>query len=356
MVGEKIGPGDLNAQLVQYVREVFGVDGAVALRSPSIALKYIFRALDLSSGDGVLLSALAPMWQFQTVEELGFRPVVIDVAAETGQVTVETVAGGMKDGAKVLILHETLGFLPDISGILELGIPVVEDISQSAGASLGEKRAGTFGVFSILGLEEQDMLTAGGGAVLMAPGRREWIVLKKLAAEGPVTDILPDINAALGYVQLKERPRNDGVRREMHTLYTGSLMQRGGFLSLSETDTVAETDTGTGAETAAPVPGGASARSGHRTIIQSGDAVIPAVYSFPVILSSGYKEIKQYAARKEIDIIPAFEKTIAASLGDDLEGCINAKSLLLRCVLFPLYPRLGSSRAAKVAKVLATLP
>ncbi len=322
MVGEKIGPGDLNAQLVQYVREVFGVDGAVALRSPSIALKYIFRALNLQSGDGVLLSALAPMWQFQTVEELGFRPLVIDVAAETGQVTVETVAEGMKNNAKVLILHETLGFLPDISGILELGIPVVEDISQSAGASLGGKRAGAFGVFSILGLEEQDMLTAGGGAVLMAPGRREWIVLKKLAAEGPTTDILPDINAALGYVQLKEQPRNDGVRREMYSLYMGSLMQRGS----------------------------------HRTFIQSGDTVTPAVYSFPVILSSGCKEVKQYAARKEIDIIPAFEKTIAASLEDTLEGCINAKSLLLRCVLFPLYPRLGSSRAAKVAKVLATLP
>ncbi|MDR2898129.1 MAG: DegT/DnrJ/EryC1/StrS family aminotransferase, partial [Spirochaetaceae bacterium] len=170
MVGEKIGPGDLNAQLVQYVREVFGVDGAVALRSPSIALKYIFRALDLQSGDGVLLSALAPMWQYQTVEELGFRPLVADVSAETGQVTVETVTDAMKGGAKVLILHETLGFMPDIPALLELGIPVVEDISQSVGALLGEKKAGTFGVFSILGLEEQDMLTAGGGAVLMAPG------------------------------------------------------------------------------------------------------------------------------------------------------------------------------------------
>jgi dTDP-4-amino-4,6-dideoxygalactose transaminase len=322
MVGEKIGPGDLNAQLVQYVREFFGVDGAVALRSPSIALKYIFRALDLQSGDGVLLSALAPMWQYQTVEELGFRPLVADVSAETGQVTVETVTEAMQKGAKVLILHETLGFLPDIPALLELGIPVIEDISQSVGASLGEKKAGTFGMFSILGLEEQDMLTAGGGAVLMAPGRREWIVLKRLAAEGPVTDVLPDINAALGYVQLKEQPRNEGVRREMHTLYMGSLMQRGS----------------------------------HKTFIQTGDTAVQAIYSFPVILSSGYKEIKQYAARKEIDILSAFDKTIAASLEDNLEGCINAKSLLLRCALFPLYPRLGSSRAAKVAKVLATLP
>ena len=34
----------------------------------------------------------------------------------------------------------------------------------------------------------------------------------------------------------------------------------------------------------------------------------------------------------------------------------NAKSLLLRCVLFPLYPTLGRKNAETTAKVLAALP
>ena len=40
MVDEKIGPGELNARLIQTAKEFFSCAGAVALRTPSSALKY----------------------------------------------------------------------------------------------------------------------------------------------------------------------------------------------------------------------------------------------------------------------------------------------------------------------------
>ena len=42
LVEEKTGPGELNLRLVQSVKEYFGVSGVVALRSPALALKYLF--------------------------------------------------------------------------------------------------------------------------------------------------------------------------------------------------------------------------------------------------------------------------------------------------------------------------
>jgi hypothetical protein len=66
--------------------------------------------------------------------------------------------------------------------------------------------------------------------------------------------------------------------------------------------------------------------------------------------------VKQYVGRKEIEIEPAFAGSVADLLGENLPGCVSAHSLLMRCVLFPLYPRLGGANAAKIAKVLATLP
>jgi len=81
------------------------------------------------------------------------------------------------------------------------------------------------------------------------------------------------------------------------------------------------------------------------------------VWSFPVVLASGVKEVKQYAARKEIEIQPAYEDSIINNAGEEtLSSCIHAKSLLLRCVLFPLYPRLGTPEVTKIVKVLGTLP
>jgi len=41
MVDEKTGPGELNARLVQQTKDYFKVAGAVALRSPALALKYV---------------------------------------------------------------------------------------------------------------------------------------------------------------------------------------------------------------------------------------------------------------------------------------------------------------------------
>jgi dTDP-4-amino-4,6-dideoxygalactose transaminase len=204
--------------------------------------------------------------------------------------------------------------------LLALNVPIIEDISESVGAVIGEKKAGQYGTFAIMGLEERDLLTGGGGAILVAPAKRESIVLKKLSAEAPATDVLPDLNSALAYVQLKELGRNGELRREIHSLYVRSLMQ-----------------------------------GRHKTFNQSNDGT-PSYYCFPVVLSSGLKEVRQYVNRKEIEIEPAFANSVAGSLGDELEGCINAKSLLMRCILFPLYPRLGTANAAKIAKVLATLP
>lgn len=330
MVSEQIGPGDMNLRLVQTVKDSFSVDGCVAVRSPAIALKYALKALDISKNEGVIISALAPSWQFYAVEELGYTPIIVDVSQETSLVTFDSIEEGIKKGGRVILLHETMGKIPDFSVVSSFGIPVIEDISQSAGSFMTttnekgeeiEKKAGSFGVFSILGLEEKDILTAGGGAVLMAPGRREWTVLKKYTEKISSADMLPDINAALAFIQLKERARNEEIRQKMYDLYIRSLMQ-----------------------------------SRHKSFISSCNNATNAVYSFPVVLSSGLKDVKQYTSRKEIDIESAFEKSIAAEFPEETEHCINAQSLVLRCVLFPLYPRLGMTLASKIAKVLGTLP
>ena len=86
MVDEKIGPGELNARLIQTVKEFTKCDGAVALRSPAIALKYALQALDYEKGGKIMISALAPAWQYQTVESLGYQPLVLDVDEVTGLV------------------------------------------------------------------------------------------------------------------------------------------------------------------------------------------------------------------------------------------------------------------------------
>lgn len=331
MVDEKIGPGELNTRLIQTVKEFFSCDGCVALRSPSVALKYIFQALNLEAQTKVMISALAPAWQYQAIVDLNMIPVVLDVEESNGLVSIETIQNEISKGCNILIFHETEGILPDFDSLLQLGITLIEDISSSAGSSIsnvdengneGKRRqAGSFGIYTILGLEERDVITAGGGAILMAPGRREWIVLKKFVDEAALTDLLPDINSALAWVQLKEFSRNEKSRKEIFGMYQHAcLLGR------------------------------------HKLFVRDMDEA-STISSFAIILNSPFKDVKQYAAKKDIEIKLAFENSVIALKEEELsESCIHAKSLLLRTAHFPLYPRLTKNEVAKIVKVLNSLP
>jgi len=344
MVDEKLGPGELNAKLIQTVKEVTGCDGAVAFRSPAIAFSYVAKALDLEAGTKIMISALAPSWQYTAIKNLGYTPLVLDVREEDGLLTAETVQEGLKDGGKLLLLHETMGILPNLDEILALGLPVIEDISQSFGATFGNAgeseesegqtqaqergqkaplpiKAGMLGLYSILGLEANDTVTAGGGAVLISPKRREWIVLKKHTDAAPVTDILSDMNSALGFIQMKEFSRNEEIRKSLFAIFQKAL-----------------------------------ASGKNRTFVRS-EGENSTVWSFPVVLNGSFKDVKQYASRKEIEIKLAYENSVILLLSEEEQSkLLHAKGLYLRTVLFPLYPRLGSESATKIAKVLGTLP
>jgi len=348
MVDEKIGPGEINSRLIQTVKEFFSCAGAVALRSPDVALKYALKALNLEEGSAVMISALAPSWQIFALEEAGFTPLVLDVENESAQLSAEIVSDGIKAGGRVLILTESLGILPDFESISALGIPVIEDISQSAGGIVPEssaegaeqknsaseenvapqklseikgKRAGSFGIYSICALEEHDTITAGGGALLFAHGRRDWPVLKSVVENILPVEMLPDINSALALVQIKEFFRNEQKRKEIHALFSRSVMS-----------------------------------GKNRTFVRDIEN-LSTVWSFPLVLNSGFKDVKQYAQKKEIEIRAAFENCVFSRKSEELDKtCKNAKTLFLRTAVFPLYPRLSRTQVEKISKVLLTLP
>jgi dTDP-4-amino-4,6-dideoxygalactose transaminase len=206
LVEDKIGPGEQARLLNTVAREYLQYDYSVALRSPAIALRIALESLNLEDGQGVVISALSPRYYAQVIESLRLRPLYCDVRPSTcsiGPETIEAALAGKPPELEVrcIVVHQVLGYIPDMPGITALGIPVIEDWSRSYGSLLGEARAGSFGALTILGLEERDMLTAGGGALLYAVNRRDAAVLRNL---DPLPEYsLPEMNAALGVVQFR---------------------------------------------------------------------------------------------------------------------------------------------------------
>ncbi|MDR0494662.1 MAG: DegT/DnrJ/EryC1/StrS family aminotransferase [Treponema sp.] len=338
MVEDQIGPGERSRLLIQTAKEQLHFDFALALRSPATALYLALKALELKDGDGVLVSALSPRYYAQVFADLRLTPLYCDASFSSPCASRESVEkaiaakpAGVRPGC--IVLHHTLGFVPDAAAIAGLGIPVIEDISQSYCPPVtdlchetepppNEKPADeklVHGAFAILGLEERDMLTSGGGALLFAMNRRDSSALRG-HSNIPPEYCLPDINAALAVVQFREAARNMGRRREIAQAYTQ-----------------------------------ASLRAKHKRFVPVG-GIEYSNYAFPLVLETGMKDVTAYARKKEIIVESAFEQSLAGAGISDSALCPVSYSLSLRTVLFPLYPRLRSQDAQRVSRLIMTLP
>ena len=321
MVEEKIGPGERNRLLIQTAKEQIKFDYALALRSPAVALHLALKALNVNADSNrkqaVIISALSPRFYLQVLNDLQLTPLFCDVSQDfpcMSRELIENVIAKKPEQLEIsaIVLHHTLGFVPDSAAVSELGIPVIEDISQSYGTSPAFS-----GTFCILGLEEIDMLTSGGGALLFAMSRKDGTLLRHFSG---IADeyCLPDINAALAIVQIKEIHKNIERRKEIINAYQQS-----------------------------------SLRTRHKRFLVKTEEE-NNIYSFSLILETGLKDVITYARKKEIILENAFERTIAGA--NPCENCPVSNSLALRTVLFPVYPRLHSADAQRVSRLIMTLP
>jgi dTDP-4-amino-4,6-dideoxygalactose transaminase len=317
MVEDRIGPGEHTRFLVSTVKEQLGFDFCLALRSPAVALQLALEALGAEKGGGVLVSALSPVYYERVIRSMGLVPLYCDTSTDLPLMAHSKIEALMSSRPLCMVFHETLGYMEDADYVSALGIPVIVDASQSFGAALGGKKAGCSGNLVILGLEERDMVTAGGGALLYAPARRDAALLRALG-ELPPEYTLPDLNAAMASVQFRENEKNLEKRREIAEAYVKASLQ-----------------------------------TRHKRFTRDGEFEYNN-YVFSLIIETGVKDVKAYARRKDIAVEEAFDLTLSGLIPS--AQCPNASSLALRTLLFPLYPRLGSSRAGKVAKLIMTLP
>ncbi len=268
----------------------------------------------------MILPALSPSVWLRVLHDRGLVPLVADVEQESGSLDPQEAARLAQKGAKAILVHHTLGVVTDVEGLRAHGLPILEDASQGLGGRVAEQLCGSKADICLVSLEPENIITCGGGALVLAKSKQLLTALRRVVESSPLYSPLADMNAALGISQMAALENFARVRREISALFSQSLL-----------------------------------KSRHKSLVSKLEAE-NVLSSFPVGLTDGMKEVRQYALKKNVDTMPAFADTVAAL--DDGPGaqCVNARSLVLRCLLFPLYPMLGKRDVETVAKVLATLP
>jgi perosamine synthetase len=321
---DSIGAGELSREFSQGLAKYLGRRSGVSMRSYGAALSAALESLGLEPGARVGMSALAHGAVWRIVQRKGFTPVAIDTQKNLPLLPSPLDFDYQPLDLAGLFVDTRLGYVPDLDGLKQLRVPLIEDVSEGLGGNTGSDMAGSIGELTIVGLEPEHIVTAGGGASVITNNTRRvpFLAAATDPAEGEAP--LPDMNAAMALTQMRRLEAFVERRRELAMRFLRTV-QRGRHT--------------------VPLGGG------------EGDSVFPAL---PVLVESSPRDVEQYARGHGVSAERAFTDTVLELLSDadhDVTPLYpNALSLASRMVLFPLYPTLGKGEQEAIERVLATMP
>lgn len=317
MVDEKIGPGERKRAFVSSFCSFLGLSYGISLRTYNDMIQASLTALNIQSGDSVILSVLTPRVYLDVFKRLGVKPILVDVD-DSMMVSAENSKKYI-DQAKAIVYYEPLCQIPSsFEEIKSLNLPIIEDISESVGSSYGDIKAGMLGDIVICSTEEDNIISTAGGAVAMTNSEEFYENMRKYLGSSSSYLELPDMNAALGIVQLSNLENLISRRSNIYRIYSQAVMKSNCKMF--------------GSRAVEFKPNGAG---------------------FAVIVNSRPDETVEFAKKYQITVKKTFSHSIGSRYMDRFDLYPKAIPALTRAISFPLYPFLQGSDIDTIQKVLS---
>tara|TARA_R110002073_G_scaffold294993_6_gene460806 strand:- start:2861 stop:3967 length:1107 start_codon:yes stop_codon:yes gene_type:complete len=144
---------------------------AFLVTSATTALTMCLKALGIKEGDDVLVSDFSFPATANVVEDLGARPVFVDVSRDTFNMCVDDLKTKITKNVKAVIFVDAFGNPTGIDDVMavchELSIPVIEDAACAIGSSSRGKKTGFIADLTCFSFHPRKLLCTGeGGAIL----------------------------------------------------------------------------------------------------------------------------------------------------------------------------------------------
>jgi dTDP-4-amino-4,6-dideoxygalactose transaminase len=181
---------------------------SVAVGSGSDALYLALRALDIKAGDEVITTSLSWVATANAIGLTGATPVFADIRDDLN-IDPESVERLITPRTKALLVVDYTGKICDMNSLEAIaakhGLVVVEDGSQSFGATYHGRPCGSFGQISCISHNPMKVLAATGEAgSILVDTRALYDRLVSLRYNGTInreTCVEPSMNARMDTVQ-----------------------------------------------------------------------------------------------------------------------------------------------------------
>ncbi len=320
----RIAQGSVVDDFEHFCADFIGVKNGVAVSSGTAALHLSLLSLGVGPGDEVIVPDYACSALLNAVFHTGAEPMPVDIIPGDYNLDPESVRKALTPKTKAVLVVHAFGLPANVQEIKSFGLPVIEDIAQSFGASLNGSMTGSLGDMSVVSFYATKLMTTGEGGMIFSNSDKLIEKVRDLRDYDEKDDYSvrynyksTDIQAAIGLVQLK---RLDGFikkRRSVAEFYNASFKSLPVHLPLFAED------------------------RGHiffRYIIEVErpvDDVIESLYRMGVgVRRPVYKTLGSYLGRLH---------------------CRRSQDAWERAVSIPLYPSLSDEEIAKVADAVKSI-
>ena len=139
---------------------------AIALGNGTLALDSAFKALDISIGDEVIVTARTYIASVTSIVNAGAIPIFADVDLNSQNITPETIRSMITSKTKAIVCVHLAGWPCEIDEIMdianEFNLYVIEDCSQAHGAKYKGKSVGSIGNIGCWSFCQDKIMTTGG--------------------------------------------------------------------------------------------------------------------------------------------------------------------------------------------------
>ena len=219
------------------LRTFLNVKHAISVNSGTAALHAALLALDIKTGDEVLLPSFTFVATANSVIASGAKPVFVDINTKDYTIELHDLKRKISKKSKAIIPVHLYGHPSDLCELNEIAnqysLYIIEDACQSLGSLYKNKQTGTFGTMGCFSMYASKVLTAGEGGAIVTNDDKLADTLKMIRNHGMVegydTQILglnyrlPELSAAIAKIQMKKLKTILNLRRQNSLLLSNLL-------------------------------------------------------------------------------------------------------------------------------------
>jgi perosamine synthetase len=234
-----MGQGPKVLEFEKNYAKFAGVKHAVAVNNGTAALNAALLAVGVKPGDEVIVPSFTFVATAESVVFAGAKPVFADIDPETYTLSTADVEKAITSKTKAILPVDLYGYSADMKPLREIaekhGLALLEDAAQAHGTTYQGKPAGSYADAACWSLYASKNMTTGEGGMVTTDDDKIDETLRLIRNHGEKAKYasiimgnnyrMPELEAAIGIVQLGKLPSFVAKRRQNAQQLTGMLQK-----------------------------------------------------------------------------------------------------------------------------------